>query len=180
MTRIITLSGLPHPQARIDTINAGEGICTFTFLTVGGVPADSGGSVARFEPPLPLQPEDFVAPAIYPEIPDETLSAAIVAVVNAPAPTPTAAQIYAEQQSLGYLDATTGLKLKTTEHAQAKFTSQVALVQLALSAAVITPATPQTIWDFADAEQELSTADFLGLMLRYGLHCKTLFDEYAP
>lgn len=92
----------------------------------------------------------------------------------------TAAQIYADQQALGYVDIPTGLKLKTTENAQAKFTSQVTLLQLALSAGAITTATPQTFWDYADVEQTLTTGDLFALMLRYGMHCKTIFDQYAP
>ncbi|HVT74591.1 MAG TPA: hypothetical protein VHD61_15765 [Lacunisphaera sp.] len=102
------------------------------------------------------------------------------ALASPPQPPPPQAQIYDQQQALGYVDTATGLKLKTTEYAQAKFTSQVALVRLALSAGAIDDSTAQNFWDFDNAEQTLSTADFLALMLRYGLHCKTLFDTFAP
>ena len=93
---------------------------------------------------------------------------------------PTEEDIYIAQLNSGYEDATTGIKLKTTERAQAKFTSQVALIQLALSAGAIDGQTAQTFFDFSDAAQQLTTADFLALMLRYGAHCQYLFINYAP
>lgn len=97
-----------------------------------------------------------------------------------PAPAQTDAEIYAAQQALGYLDTTTGIRLKCTEYAQAKFTSQVALTRLALSLGAITGATEQTLWDADNTEHTLSTDAFLLLMLRYGMHCKAIFDQYAP
>lgn len=98
-----------------------------------------------------------------------------------PAPMPlTDVQIYEQQQALGYEDATTGLKLKMTDRARSHFTSQVTLVQVALSAGIINTSTPQHLWDFNDAEQTLSTADFLALMLRYGVAWQTMFATYAP
>jgi hypothetical protein len=95
-------------------------------------------------------------------------------------PAPTDAEIYAAQQALGYLDATTGLKLKATENAKQQFTSQVTLLQLALSVSAVGPSSPVEIWDYNNAMQTLPLSDFMGLMLRYGLHCQQLFKDYAP
>lgn len=176
--RILALSGTPHPQAEVQAIDPASGVLSFRWLNEEGVAVDSGGSVARFTPVDPLPNEDPAAPVEYPDISDEILTAAIVAaLVDAPQ---SAAEIYVQQQALGYEDTITGLKLKTTEYAQGKFTSQVALVRLALSAGAIDNDTPQTFWDFNDAQQTLSTADFLALMLRYGLHCSAMFGQYAP
>lgn len=84
--RIITLSGAPHPLAAVQSLDPASGTLVFAWLDAEQKCVDSGGSVARFTPPLPLQPEDFVAPAVYPEIPDKVLAAAIAASLVDPAP----------------------------------------------------------------------------------------------
>lgn len=77
-TRILTLTGTPHPQAEVTACDAEHGILTFRWLDANGQPVDSGGSVARFTPPAPLpQAEDYTGPAQYPEVDDATLVAAI-------------------------------------------------------------------------------------------------------
>lgn len=102
------------------------------------------------------------------------------AIAHPTPPVPTRQQVYEAQLAAGYLDSATGLKLKTTEYAQGKFTSQVALLNLALSAGACSPTTPQTIWDFAGQPHTLATSDLLALMLRYGVFCTQLFANYAP
>jgi hypothetical protein len=85
--RIITLTGLPHPQARIDRVDPAAGLAIFAFLEANAQPVDSGGSVATFTPLDPLPAEEG-EPVEYPEASDEVLAAAIAAAVNAPAPVP--------------------------------------------------------------------------------------------
>ncbi|WP_438482725.1 hypothetical protein [Oleiharenicola lentus] len=106
-------------------------------------------------------------------------------IASAQPPPLTPAQIYAAQLAVGFLDADTGVKLKTTERARSMFTSQATLIQLALGVLPLEArapflASPQQIWDFNDEEQTLSTADLIGLLLRYGQHWQTLFNQYAP
>ena len=83
--RFITLNGTAHPRARIDRVDAGAGVCLFTFVDAQNQPLDSGGSIARFTPadPLPADPEQPDAEPQYPEIADATLAGAIA---NPPAP----------------------------------------------------------------------------------------------
>ena len=75
---------------------------------------------------------------------------------------------------------TTQIKLKTTESAQQKFTSQVALTQVALQAGVINLESQMSVWDYNDTEKQLTVQEFLGLILRYGMYCQALFANYAP
>lgn len=90
------------------------------------------------------------------------------------------AVIYSAKQSDGYLDSTTGIKLKTTDAAQTSFTKFVTLTMLAMQAGAITAATVQSIWDYDNVEHALPTGQLLALMLRYGLYCSTMFTQYAP
>lgn len=89
-TRIITLTGAPHPKARIDREDPAAGLAIFSFLDADERPVDSGGSVARFTQldPLPADPAQPDAPATYPEVDDETLADAIAAALDAPAQVP--------------------------------------------------------------------------------------------
>lgn len=89
-------------------------------------------------------------------------------------------EIYDRHLAAGYVDATTGLKLKCTEYAQAKFTQLVTLLSTALAAGAVQPTDLQTIFDFDNTEHELSVADLLALLLRYGTHCAQLFRDHAP
>ena len=77
--RIVPLTGAPHPQARIDAIDAATGICVFSWLDAAGSQVDSGGSIARFTPLAPLPPVEGAAPSapVYPDVADATLAAAI-------------------------------------------------------------------------------------------------------
>jgi hypothetical protein len=85
--RIIQLSGVPHPQARIDSVDAANGVCSFAWLDADGRQVDSGGSIARFEP---AEPDEDGA---YPELDDATLAAAIE---NPPAEPPNTIFDYTE------------------------------------------------------------------------------------
>lgn len=93
---------------------------------------------------------------------------------------PSEQEIYEAQLAAGYEDATTGIKLKTTERAWQMFSAQVTLIQVALNAQAITTSTPQTFFDFHGQQQALTTGQFIGLMLRYGAHCREIFINYAP
>lgn len=87
---------------------------------------------------------------------------------------------YESAQSDGYTDQITGVKLKTTTKAQSAFTSLVTMIQEGLSLGAITNDTQQTIWDFNNQPVVLTTLQVRQLMFRYGLHCKSFFDDYAP
>jgi hypothetical protein len=93
----------------------------------------------------------------------------------------TPAESYTKRLSRGsYTDAPTGLKLKITESAQAKFTQQFTLLTAALAAGVTNPQDEQTFYDYKDEEKKLSTTDLLALLLRYGTYCQKVFIDYAP
>ncbi len=84
--RIVTLSGAPHPKALIQSVSAKDGLALFAWLNSAGKQVDSGGSIARFTPLAALPPAEGAAPdapAVYPDVPDATLAAAIA---NPPAP----------------------------------------------------------------------------------------------
>jgi hypothetical protein len=89
-------------------------------------------------------------------------------------------QIYEAQLAPGFSDALTGVRLKCTDSAQSKFTRMLVLLDLAMAAGLMTDATEVEIWDYDDAPQTITVAAFHGLMLRYGVHCKALFDQFAP
>jgi hypothetical protein len=80
----------------------------------------------------------------------------------------------------GYFDADTGIKLKTTPNAQQQFTAFSALMREGLELGAISNETMQTVWDYSDASHQLTTLQTRGLLFRYGVHCKTLFDALAP
>lgn len=170
--RILNLSGTVHPKAEIQSVSAQHGVATFRWLDADGNPVDSGGSVARF---TPLEPTG--TPPAYPEVPDATLVAAIE---NPAAPVFTDEDLYAAALAPGYLDVPTGIRLKTVERAQAKFARMVTLIELALGAGAMTSSSDLVFFDFADQPQTLTVANFKALMLRYGVHCKGLFDDLAP
>lgn len=81
--RILILTGTVHPKAELQAIDAANGIATFRWLDAAGNPVDSGGSVAKFAPLAPNEPENEGEPITYPEVPDATL---IDAIENPPAP----------------------------------------------------------------------------------------------
>lgn len=87
--RIVSLTGAAYPSARIDSVDAANGIATFAYLDANGAQVDSGGSLARFAPLAPLPPAPDSKPGdapTYPEVPDSTLADAIAN----PAPEPVA------------------------------------------------------------------------------------------
>lgn len=171
--RIIATAAAPHPQAEIVSVDAAGGTCFFNWLDAEGARVDSGGSLVLFDP-IAIPDTD---PIEYAEPDDDALA---LAIANPPAPVQTQAEIYATALAPGYLDDSTGLRLKATEAAQSKFTSALALLDLALGAGALTSASDFTFWDYADQMQTLSVADFKALMLRYGLWCAQQFADFAP
>jgi hypothetical protein len=89
-------------------------------------------------------------------------------------------ELYEAQLAKGYTDPTTGIKLKTTEHAQAKFGQLATLLSAALSAGAVAPSAPHRIYDFSEAEHNLPTVELMALLLRYGFFCAQLFIDHAP
>lgn len=96
------------------------------------------------------------------------------------APVQTQAEIYETHLDLGYVDAATGIKLKTTESAQAKFAQLVTLLSVALQANAVQPTTTQEFYDFDDAAHTLPISAIIALLMRYGFFCANLFNTYAP
>lgn len=80
----------------------------------------------------------------------------------------------------GFTDPVLGVKLKTTKHAQEMFTALITMLQEGISLGLITNDTLQVIWDYNDQPQELSVLQIRQMLFRYGMHCKTFFDSYAP
>jgi hypothetical protein len=94
--------------------------------------------------------------------------------------TPNDDELYQTAIESGYLDETTGVKLKTTKHAQEMFTALVTMLQEGISLGLITNDTLQVIWDFNNEPVTLTVLQIRQLLFRYGMHCKTFFDDYAP
>ncbi len=114
--------------------------------------------------------------------PSEANAAADIAyaLANPPVQAPTQQEIFDAQLALGYLDAPSGIKLKTIQRAQNRFTSMVTAIELALSVGAKQLTDEETIWDFADEPHVLPIANFRVLMLRYAAHCKAVHAEYSP
>lgn len=85
----------------------------------------------------------------------------------------TADEIYKDKLDAGYLDTETGIKLKTTQSAQAEFSQTMVLMNML-------PDGTYSIWDYNDAELKLPKADIVALLGRYGTFCYQLFCDYAP
>lgn len=75
--RILCLTGTPHPKVEIQSVGAQHGVAVFRWLDADSNPVDSGGSVARFAPLAPNEPENEGDAPTYPEVDDVTLTAAI-------------------------------------------------------------------------------------------------------
>jgi putative cell wall-binding protein len=80
--------------------------------------------------------------------------------------------------STGYFDHDTQITLKATEDAQTKFTKMVTLLNTALMVGAINSNTPQYFFDINDELKQLTTGEFLGLMIRYGLWAQQVFVNY--
>ena len=157
----------PHPKALVTQLDLVGGTLLFDWLNAGGVRVDSGGSAARFEG------DGLTEPTAAELIEAIGVAAKFVA-------PPDQAAIWAGQQALGYLDAETRFKLKTTTKAQRDFAAMTTLVMVAMQGGAMNNATGLTIWDFDGAQQTITAGNYLALMLRYGLFCKAMFDDYAP
>lgn len=92
------------------------------------------------------------------------------------------AQLASYQSALdaGFTDPILGVKLKTTKHAQEMFTALVTMLQEGITLQLITNDTEMAIWNYADEPVELTVLQIRQMLFRYGMHCKTFFDDYAP
>lgn len=89
-------------------------------------------------------------------------------------------EAYTLKLSEGYFDETTSIKLKTTESAQAEFTKQNSLFELAIKKGQMTDSSNVTFWDFEDNPQSLTFSEYQNLLLRYGMYCQYLYANFAP
>jgi hypothetical protein len=76
-----------------------------------------------------------------------------------------------------YLDPIEQIHLDASPAAQARFTSLVALIREGLDFGALTNDSKQEIRDVHGVTHSLSVLRIRALMLRYGLHCKALFDQ---
>jgi hypothetical protein len=97
-----------------------------------------------------------------------------------PLPLKTQAEIWADKLAGTITDPVTGIAINANESTRNVLTGQLTMTLAALSAGAITPATPQDIWDAAGVKHTLTTAELIGLMLRYGAAWQALFAEFAP
>ncbi len=108
--RVVTLTAAPHPKALIQSVSAKDGLALFAWLDSAGKQVDSGGSIARFTPLAALPPAEGAAPdapAVYPDVPDATLAAAIA---NPPAEVVPVPVSVTRRQLLVALFTATGVK----------------------------------------------------------------------
>lgn len=91
-------------------------------------------------------------------------------------------QLAAFQSALneGFTDPVLNIKLKTTDRAQEMFTKFITMIQEGLSLGLITNDTLQVVWDYNDQPRQLSVLQIRQMLFRYGIHCKTFFDDLAP
>ncbi len=89
-------------------------------------------------------------------------------------------QSYESALNDGWTDDVTGVKLKTTKHAQEMFTGLVTMLQEGISLGLITNDTEQVIWNYDNEPVTLTVLQIRQILFRYGMHCKSFFDEYAP
>lgn len=89
-------------------------------------------------------------------------------------------EIFDRMLRLGYVDAETGIKLKTTERATMLFSQLASQLTLGLSIGQTQAADTRNITDFFDAEHELTVSNLCQLLYRYGVYCEQLRHDYAP
>lgn len=118
----------------------------------------------------------------FPARGEATRANAVADIVDNPPPPapPPQDQIYADHLAAGFDDPVTGIKFKTVERAQAKFGRMCTLIDLATNQGAMSADSVVTLFDYSEAQHELTVAEFRALMLRYGIYCKQLFDQFAP
>lgn len=82
-----------------------------------------------------------------------------------------------EEPRTSYRDPIEGTELDTSPAAQSRFTSLVALIREGLDFGALTNESKQEIRDVHGVTHSLTVVRIRALMLRYGLHCKALFDQ---
>ena len=107
-------------------------------------------------------------------------NAALKPVVVESVPEPDAIDVWQEKLNGGWVDNFTQIKLKTNKEARDLFTGQVVMLREALDAGVLTADTELSIWDYYEQEHVLTVAQLRGLLLRYGIAWKQMFDDFAP
>jgi len=75
---------------------------------------------------------------------------------------------YDNALAAGYLDETTGIKIRADATAQRKFTSQLLILRTAVEYAGAPTDMPVNIWDYSGDVQTLPFTEYVGLMLRFG------------
>lgn len=83
----------------------------------------------------------------------------------------------AESELKAYVDPVEGIEIDTSPAAQSRFTSLVALIREGLDFGALTNESKQEIRDIHGGTHSLTVLRIRALMLRYGLHCKALFDR---
>lgn len=79
--------------------------------------------------------------------------------------------------SAGFTVQPEGFTLRLEDADRAAFAQMLALVKEALELGMITSETPQLIADHAGTRHEVTTLRFRQIMVAYGLHYKSLWDD---
>jgi hypothetical protein len=85
-SKILTVSGQPHPKVEITEVNAETGVAIFAWLDAAGNRVDSGGSGARFTPTftevdgkqVPVAPTDAILIAAIENPPEQPASVVVL------------------------------------------------------------------------------------------------------
>lgn len=93
---------------------------------------------------------------------------------------PTPEEVWAQKLAGTITDPVTGIAIHASEDVRNILTGQLTMTLAALSAGVISTATPQDIWDASGVKHTLTTQDLMGLILRYGAQWQAMFAEFAP
>lgn len=98
-------------------------------------------------------------------------------VADLPLPPDTQDQIYNKLIHNGYLDQQTGFKLKTDLESQSLFTNYTTLLQMGVDYNSVPLSQIIDFDDYDNNVKYLTIQDFFALMFRYGMYCKTIFDQ---
>lgn len=90
------------------------------------------------------------------------------------------AKMWSSSLEAGYTDPVLNIKLKTTLNAQSMLSQMITLISQGLSFGAITDSSQMAIWNYDNQEVALTSLEIRQLLFRYGLHCKNMFDLYAP
>lgn len=88
--------------------------------------------------------------------------------------------IWEQKLAAGWTDDVTGIKLKTDIESRNSFTGEFSLTKALLEDGLVQPTDSAPFWDYNEQLHTLTLADIQGMLIRYGIAWRQMFNEFAP